>query len=177
MLARRWEAPRWWNSVGLTAALSLVVGLWLSACGDSGGPSEGTLLVATSTAGENPDQDGYQLVVDSGGFFHLAPAGTFELDLSPGRHGLTLLGVEDQCSVAPGAAVEVEVASRATTSVAFEVNCPATGARVNVTTTGLDLDPDGYRVVVDGTDRGFIASGGTLLTRHDPGSTTIGSRA
>ena len=57
--------------------------------------------------------------------------------------------------------------------MAFEVDCPLTGARITVTTTGVDLDPDGYRVMVDGSDRGAIASNGTVFTRLDPGSRTI----
>jgi hypothetical protein len=45
--------------------------------------------------------------------------------------------------------------------------------RVTAATTGLDTDLDGYRVVVDGTDRGTIPSNGTALIRVDPGSRTI----
>ena len=48
-----------------------------------------------------------------------------------------------------------------------------TGARITTTTTGLDFDPDGYRVDVDGTDRGILPTSGTVLTRLDPGSRTI----
>jgi hypothetical protein len=43
-------------------------------------------------------------------------------------------------------------------------------ARVSVTTTGLDLDLDGYRVTVEGTDRGAISPNGTKLIRLDPGT-------
>ncbi|HEU4524686.1 MAG TPA: hypothetical protein VFR62_06665, partial [Gemmatimonadales bacterium] len=34
-------------------------------------------------------------------------------------------------------------------------------ARISVTTTGLDLDRDGYRVIVEGVDRGAISPNGT----------------
>jgi hypothetical protein len=62
----------------------------------------------------------------------------------------------------------------ATTSVAFEITCSATGVRITTTTTGLDFDPsDGYRLEVDGTDRGILPTAGTVLTRLDPGSRTI----
>ena len=40
--------------------------------------------------------------------------------------------------------------------MAYEVDCPLTGARITVTTTNGDLDVDGYPVEVDGTDRGVI---------------------
>ena len=49
--------------------------------------------------------------------------------------------------------------------MAFEVTCSVTGVRVAITTTGLDLDTDGYRVKVDGTDREFVPSNVTVLIR------------
>ena len=49
----------------------------------------------------------------------------------------------------------------------------ATGARVRVTTTGLDINPNGYRVAVDGSERGAIAANGTTLIQLDPGPRTI----
>ena len=156
--------------------LSLVLagGLTLAACDETGGPlTIGTLVVSTSTGGTDPDPDGYQLTVDGLGSHHLDPTGTAEVDVAPGRHALRLLGVAGHCSVAPEAALEVDVPSGSTTPVAFEVSCPATGARIRTTTTGLDLDPDGYRVEVDGTDLGILPRYGTVLTRLDPGSRTI----
>ena len=62
--------------------LLLAVGLTLAACDDSGGPStgspttDGTLVVSTSTGGDDPDQDGYLLTVD----------GVDSLVLDPHRH-------------------------------------------------------------------------------------------
>lgn len=163
--------------------LLLIGGLSLSACSDRSGPSpvgpspvgpsSGTLVVSTSTQGDDPDQDGYQLTVDDADSLELNPTGTVETDLPSGRHSLRLLGVAGHCSVAPGATLEVDVPSGSTIPVLFEVSCPATGARVTVTTTGLDIDPDGYHVSVDGTEQGAIPSGGSVLTRLDPGSRTI----
>ncbi|HUR02358.1 MAG TPA: hypothetical protein VM347_07460 [Nonomuraea sp.] len=66
--------------------------------------------------------------------------------------GLTLAACGD-----PGAPLEV-----------------STGARITTTTTGLDIDPDGYRIAVDGTElQTTVPSNGILLTRLDPGSRTI----
>jgi len=48
-----------------------------------------------------------------------------------------------------------------------------TGARVIVTTSGLDLDQDGYRVTVDGSDWGAISANGTKVVEFDSGSRTI----
>jgi tricorn protease-like protein len=108
--------------------LLLVVGLMLAACddnsGDPGEPStDGTLIVSTSTAGDDPDQDGYLLTVDDVDSLALAPTGTAEVDVAPGRHTLRLLGVAGHCSVAPESSLDVDIAPRSTTSVVFDVSC------------------------------------------------------
>jgi TolB protein len=159
--------------------LLLAAGLTLAACNDSGGPStggpptHGTLVVSTSTGRDDPDQDGYLLTVDGVDSLALDPTGTVEIDLPDGLHELGLLGVAEHCSVAPGTPLEVDVPSQDTTSLAFEISCPATGARITTTTTGVDIDRDGYRVAVDGGDRGAISANGTMLIRLEPGSRTI----
>jgi len=139
-------------------------------------PTDGTLVVSTSTVGDDPDPDGYLLMVDDvrSRSLDLRPTGSAQVVLAPGRHTLELLGVAEQCSVVPGTVLELDVARGSTTPVAFLVDCPLTGARITVTTTGLNLDSDGYRVMVDGSDRGAIASNGTVLARLEPGSRTIG---
>jgi hypothetical protein len=129
--------------------------------------------VSTSTVGDDPDSDGYLLTVDDADSLDLRSTGSAQLDLAPGRHTLELLGVAEQCSVAPATVLELDITQGSTTPVAFEVNCPLTGARITVTTTGLILDPDGYRVMVDGSGHGVIASNDTVLARLEPGSRTI----
>ena len=58
-------------------------------------------------------------------------------------------------------------------SVPPEPGPPETGVRLTTRTTGLDLDTDGYRVTVDGTDIGVIPANDMALIRLDPGSRTI----
>ena len=130
-------------------------------------------MVSTSTGGGDPDPDGYLLTVDGLDSVLLAPTGTARIDLTEGRYTLRLLGVAEHCSVVPGTPLDVDVPLQDTTSVAFEVDCPWTGARITTTTTGPDLDPDGYRVEVDRTDRGFLPSTGLLTIRLAPGSHAI----
>jgi hypothetical protein len=156
----------------------MALGLPLAACSDSG-PLEdgastvGTLVVSTASGGNDPDQDGYLLTVDGVDSLPLGRAGSSQIDLSPGGHTLRLLGMAEHCSVSPGTPLDVIVPSRDTTSVAFEVTCSVTGVRVRTTMTGLDFDPDGYRVEVDGAELGILPSSGTVLTQLDPGSHTI----
>jgi hypothetical protein len=155
--------------------LILAVGLPLAACDDPTGnpepPSTGTLVVSITTEGEDPDPDGYLLTLDDADSLDLEPTGTAELELASGRHTLRLLDVAERCSVAPATTLEVDVPAGRTVPVVFEVTCN-TGARVTVRTTGLDFDPNGYRVVVDGNDHGAI-TGFARLIGLDPGSRTI----
>jgi hypothetical protein len=46
-------------------------------------------------------------------------------------------------------------------------------ARISVTTMGLDLDLDGYQVIVEGVDRGSISPNGTMQIRLDPGPSSF----
>lgn len=151
----------------------LLVALALLACGDPAAPSTGTLRVATATTGDDPDQDGYLLSVDEADPVSLDPNGISDLELAPGRHTLSLLGVAAQCSVVSPNPLGVEVPSHTTTIVTIEITCPLTGARITVATTGLDLDSNGYRLEVDGTDRGRLPGNGTLVTRLESGERTF----
>lgn len=153
--------------------LLLAVGLTLAACGDTSGPSVGTLVVSTSTGGMDPDQDGYLLRVDAVDSLLLPPSGTAAIDLPAGKHTLRLLGVAEHCGVAPATPVEMDVPPQGTISLAFEITCPLTGVRVSTTTTGPDPDPDGYLVQADGADLAIVPASGAVLTRLDPGSRTI----
>ena len=158
----------------MRAGLILIVGLSLSACEDSIDPgSVGTLVISTSTTGEDPDQDGYLLVVDEVDSLDLASTANTELEVASGLHTLRLLGVAGQCSVSPGASLEIDAPASSRTQVAFTVTCPATGVRVTVTTNGLDLDPNAYRVAADGNDHGTIPLQGTRLLKLESGSRTI----
>jgi dipeptidyl aminopeptidase/acylaminoacyl peptidase len=174
--------------------LLLAGGLALAACNDAGSPStdpppadspppggpsagapsaDGMLIVATSTGGNAPDPDGYLLTVDGVASRALSPIDTAEIGLPAGQHTLRLLGVAEHCSLSPESPLDVAVSSGDTTSLAFEVICSATGVSITTTTTGQNIDPDGYRVEVDGTDRGIVPSNGTVLIRLEPGSRTI----
>ena len=152
----------------------------MEACADgsslstSGDPSsDGTLVVSTFTAGGDPDLDGFQLTIDGVGSITLEPTDSARVIIPAGRHALGLQGVAGQCSVDPGMPLDVDIASQGTTPVAFAVNCPAVGARVTITTTGLDIDQDGYHVKVDGIDQAPIPSNAVAFIRGEPGRRTI----
>jgi hypothetical protein len=145
--------------------------LQLAACSDPS--TDGTLLISTATSGGDPDPDGFELTIDSADSIALGSTDTAEVAVAVGQHTLQLLGVAGQCSVDPGSPLDVAVTAGETTRLTFAIDCPTVGARVAITTTGLDIDQDGYRVVVDGTDRAPIASSGSVFAHADPGSRTI----
>lgn len=152
----------------------LIVALGVASCDDSDGPSSpGTLIVSTSTTGNQPDQDGYVLTVDGAHSLTLGPTDSIEAVLPTGRHDLRLLGVAEHCSVEPDLSVAIVIEASTATPVAFDISCQTTGAVVSAVTSGVDLDPDGYRVVVDGVGRGAVLPNSTALVLLGPGSRTI----
>jgi hypothetical protein len=141
----------------MRSLLFLVAGLSLSACAEPVDPEpdpepDGVLAVSTSTVGADPDPDGFRLTVDGVDSLALAPSGTAEVKLAPGRHTLELLGVAEHCVVAGGTSVVVDIAAGRTTPAAFYVLCPGTRIVVAVTTTGLNPDHDGHLLTIDGVD-------------------------
>jgi TolB protein len=176
------------------AILFLVLGLTLAACQDGVGPSPtpstptpstptpptptpptvGTLVVSTTRGGNDPNQTGYLLTVDGTESLPLGPTDTSRIDLPAGPHTLRLTGLAGNCSVSPATPLDVAISSGSTTAVAFDVTCVVTGLQITASTTGLEIDRDGYRLEVDGTDRGSLAANGTMLIPLDPGSRTIG---
>jgi hypothetical protein len=161
-----------------TTTLLLAGWAVLAACNaDTGNlgepPADGMLVVSTFTTGGDPDRDGFQLTIDGVNSVTLEPTDTAQVIVPSGRHALGLLGVAGQCAVDPGTPLDVDIGPQGPTPVAFEVNCPAVGARVTITTTGLDIDQDGYRVVVDGIDQAPIPSNAVAFIRSEAGSRTI----
>jgi hypothetical protein len=136
-------------------------------------PSDGTLVVSTSTVGDDPDPDGFRLTIDGVPSVRLQPTDSVEVAVPAGRHVIDLVGVAGQCSVDPGTPLDVDMAPPDTTPVAFALNCPKVGASVTITTTGLDPDQDGYRIEMDGMDRGFVPSSGSAFIRANLGSRII----
>jgi hypothetical protein len=144
-------------------------------CGDTGLPpsGDGTLVVSTSTTGNEPDLDGYLLAVDAVRTLALVASGSAQMELPAGRHTVRLSGVAEHCAVDPATSLDVDIDPQGTTALAFEIDCSVSGARIVTTTTGLDFDADGYRLAVDGADQGVLPVNDTVLIPLDPGSRTL----
>jgi hypothetical protein len=162
--------------LGTTAALSL-------ACGSGSeltAPTTGAVEVTTSTAGEDPDPDGYTLTLDGAGVEPIGPVATATLtDLAPGTHRVGLVGIAANCAVAGGSARAVTIVAGEVAGVDFSIECgalpPPTGTvAVTTVTSGPNPDPDGYAFAVGGGAPQPIGSGATVrLAGVEAGATTV----
>ncbi len=144
------------------------------------GPTTGNLTVSTSTTGSNLDPDGYAITVDGGASQAIGDNASVTFSgLSAGNHTVTIAGVASNCSVSGGTSRTVSVTAGATASTSFSVSCAPTGPTtgnltVNTSTTGSDLDPDGYAITVDGgASQAAATNGSVTFTGLAAGSHTV----
>src|SRR2546426_157610 len=143
-------------------------------------PALATLAASTSTAGSNPDPDGYTLTADGGSSQPIATNGSVTFSgLAAGSHTVVLSGVAGNCTVSGGTSRSVDVPSGGTASTAFAVSCAATppptgNLTVSTNTTGSNVDPDGYTATVDGgASQGIATNGSVTFTALPAGSHTV----
>jgi hypothetical protein len=157
-------------------ALTLAPVLYLTACGGGGNlttpTSSGTLSISTSTAGPEPDADGYTFQIDGGPLTPIASTATTTTDLAAGTHSIRLTGLADNCTVADNPRSATVVGGQTTTAT-FAVTCtPTTGSlTITAVTTGPSPDANGYQVTVDGAERGALPVNGSLTLAGLPSGT------
>jgi hypothetical protein len=151
---------------------------WLG-CG--GGGTEivlPSLSVTTSTTGVELDPDGYSLVIDGQPAQPIGLAATHTVErLADGQHTVELGGVAANCVVDGQNPRAVTTQSGTTSTVAFAVTCGATSGTIEVSTatSGDGSDPDGFVLLLDGTERGPIGARATAtLAGITPGVHTVG---
>ncbi|MEO6056692.1 MAG: LpqB family beta-propeller domain-containing protein [Gemmatimonadales bacterium] len=157
--------------------LTCVLVALLDACGgESGGstePIEGRLEIIASTTGSDLDPDGYVLSVDDGAPQPLPTNGADTVaSLSPGIHRVTLTGVAPNCLLGGANPRSVDIPAASTTSLRLDVACstPLAAISVGAATTGDDVDPDGYDVVIDrGTPQPLPINGSVRISGLTPG--------
>jgi len=130
----------------------------------------GVVAVLTPTTGLDTDSNGYTVTMDNAPPAQMSAGGQlFIPGVSGGNHSITLGGVAANCAVGGGNARIVPVATGGTTRdtvvVTFDVGCVAATGSIAVvaTTTGADIDADGYRVWVDGDSARFMPANGTVV--------------
>jgi Tol biopolymer transport system component len=152
------------------AALALLTGLWANGCGtgeDLVAPAHGSLLVANQQSGAGADPDGIVVVLDGTDRRPLAADSTLLLsDLAIGQHRLAIEGLASDCTLDGPNPRVVTVIPDSTAQVVLAISCAAPSQRgtlvVTVSTRGIDLDPDGYAVVVDSLDPQPIQTDGEV---------------
>jgi hypothetical protein len=140
----------------------------------------GNLTVSTSTTGSNLDPDGYSVTLDGGASQAIGTNGSVTFSgLSAGSHTVVLSGVAANCTVNGGNSRTVNVPSGGTATASFAITCAATNSNgsltVTTSTTGSNLDPDGYTVVVDnGAASQPIPDNGSVTFTGPAGDHTVG---
>lgn len=163
-------ATRAWASLPLALLLAMV------ACDDTNQPRTGALRLTVITTGGDLDLNGYIAAVDGAAPLAVPANGSAVIaDLPTGSHGLAFTDVAVNCTPSVQNPSAANVAGGDTTDVAIAFACVATGVRITTTTTGLDLDPDGYAISIDGVLAGVVGVNDTLeITRLAVGNHTIG---
>ena len=150
------------------------------ACGGEGGTDVvlPALRITTATSGVELDPDGYTVAIDGQAPQPIgANATLITEDLPAGQHTVELSGIADNCTVGGENPQPVSVVAGSTATVAFVITCSPLAGLVQIvtTTTGSDIDPDGFALLFDGTDRGPIGANATSsVTDATPGTHTIG---
>src|SRR5438309_773104 len=126
--------------------------------------------VAAVTSGIDLDPDGYTVQVDGGASRALAVSGTIRFEgLGAGSHTVTMTGAAANCPIAPDNPRTVNVTTgavtRDTARTKFQVTCGAATGSIQVTTAtaGMDLDPDGYTVLLDNGQQRPLGDNGTTV--------------
>lgn len=156
------------DSRPLTAA---VLAIW--ACGactpsapSSPNATAGSIRVEVATNGMGAP-DAYDVIVDGGQARPVAANGNLTYQgISPGTHSVELSTVPFNCVVDGANPRETIVAEATTSEVTFAVSCeavPRGSLAVTTTTSGEDLDPDGYEIEIDGASSGAIGTDDTRV--------------
>ncbi|HVH66987.1 MAG TPA: hypothetical protein VM716_03895 [Gemmatimonadales bacterium] len=145
-------------------------------------PTGSTLAAAVTTTGSSLDPDGYEVWVDNS--FSQSPPDNgvaYFNGLSAGDHRVALEMVSANCLVTGTLGVTkpynprtVSIMAGVNGSTRFDVGCASVGSLyIATTTTGADLDPDGYTISVDGASQPVATNGNVTFTGLATGSHTV----
>ncbi|MEO8090317.1 MAG: hypothetical protein ABI703_08480, partial [Gemmatimonadales bacterium] len=140
----------------------------------------GSIQIVTTTSaagGGQLDPDGYGISIDGQAAQPIGLNATLTVEgIADGPHTVTLSGIAGNCGVVGQNPQSVSV-SGSTAGLSFEVICSSgTGSiQVATTTSGAGTDPDGFSLLLDGTDRGAIGlNAASSLTGITAGPHSIG---
>ena len=149
-------------------------------CDDIGAPSpppptqdsQTGILLVISTTGSAPDPDGYLVVLDETTTIPVPAAGQRTVTVREGTHTARVSGLAENCTLFGANPVRFAVAERGLTAVAVQVYCPALASlQVTIASGGVEVDPDGYDLSIDGIERGRLAlQADTTFRKLQPGT-------
>ncbi len=119
----------------------------VSGCSSDNGPASATVTVRVLTTGSPLDPDGYQVVIGSGPARPIKINDTLTVaDVNTGNETVRLDGVAANCGLQSPNPQPAIVSSGSNAIVEFKVVCAANSGmlRVTVTSSGEDIDADGY---------------------------------
>jgi Tol biopolymer transport system component len=123
------------------------------------------MQITTVTTGADRDADGYTVTLDGALQAVVGVNGSIAITrLSADSHRVALGEVAANCTIAAPHPRWVTVAMGQVVPVPFAVSCTATTGAVSVAaaTTGVDFDPTGYGVKIDGGPVRALATNGSI---------------
>lgn len=112
----------------------------------------GTVTINTTTSGDNPDANGFQVSVAGGAAQAIAATGTLDVaNVTVGDAPVLLTDIAGNCSVTEDNPTILTVTAAGPNTATFTVDCDLNegSAAVTFATTGANLDADGFELTVD----------------------------
>src|SRR5438046_2899544 len=138
-------------------------------------PLTGSIKVSAPTTGSDVDPNGYTATLDLLQSQSVPTNGSTTFSgVLLGVHAVQLSGVASNCSLNSSNPQTVTLTGSSAT-VSFSVNCSATTGSLTVTTstTGSNLDPDGYTVTVDGNQKAIGINNSVTFSGLSPGNHSV----
>src|ERR1041385_4906314 len=135
--------------------------------------STGDISVTVQTTGSDFDADGYQLTLNGAPKQSVASSASATATIprvAPGVYEVSLTGLASNCSIAASSQHTATVTAGNVASVTILVNCASLKGTIHVvtTTTGTNVDPNGYLVAIGSNAPAGIANNATADFLVDP---------
>lgn len=153
---------------------ALLAVVFTLACGDDPTAPPASIRVNVSTTGGDLDEDGYQIVIDTGNPITVGTyASVLVSYISAGTHVVRLNGIAANCAADSGPSQSVTVQPGETVQVEFTLTCAPTGLDVAIRTTGTDF-PFGYQLqIADRAARAVTPNSTTRVSRLEAGEYAV----
>src|ERR1041385_6596865 len=136
--------------------------------------STGDISVTIQTVGSDLDPDGYQLTLNGTARQAVGAVASTTVTLAklaPATYDVSLTGLAPNCSMSASSQHSAVVTAGSVATVTILVNCASLKGTIHVvtTTTGTNLDPNGYVLTVPGNTPAEIGNNATADFLVDPG--------